>query len=207
MKRKETYEIMDASMVGLKDNSLVLGKHSGRHAFKSRLMELGFVLSEDDLEKAFVRFKALADKKKDILEEDLESIVADEIYQMPDTYQLKYVQVVAGNTTKPTAVVQLMKGEEILESAQIGTGPVDAIYKTIDFLVSETVNLKDFTIQSVTQGTDALGVVSVKIMDQGRTFSGRGSSTDVLVSSAKAYIMAINRMLYARGQHKIFVQS
>ncbi|MEK9656910.1 MAG: 2-isopropylmalate synthase [bacterium] len=204
LKFKETYEIMNAESIGLKANTLVLGKHSGRHAFKERLTFLGHHLEKNDLDKAFERFKQLADKKKQILDADLEVILADDIYQVPDLYTLKYVQVSAGNLTRPVAVVQLIRDEKVLEASMLGSGPVDAIYKAIDSLVGETFNLRDFAIQSVSGGTDALGVVSVQLFENQRIFSGRGSSTDVLVSAAKAYVMAINHVLHARGQKKIY---
>ena len=196
LKEKSTYEIMDSQSIGLKENKLVLGKHSGRHAFISKLHELGYELHKEDLEKAFDRFKVLADKKKEISDKDIESIVADEIYQVNEIYSLKYVQVVSGNTTRPTATVQLFKqGQELIEGAEIGEGPIDAIYKVINKLVIDKVNLLDFSIHSVSGGTDALGEVTVRICEGDRIFTGRASDMDVLVASAKAYVSAINKML------------
>jgi 2-isopropylmalate synthase len=198
LKEKRTYEIMDAEMIGLTDSKMILGKHSGRHAFFSKLKDLGFDLTKEDLNKAFERFKKLADLKKEVSDKDLESIVADEIYQVEEVYSLKYVQVVAGNTTHPTATVQLMNKDKIIESAQMGAGPVDAIYRCIDKLIGEEINLVDFSIHSVTGGTDALGEVTVRIAEGDKIFTGRGSSLDVLVSSAKAYVAAINKLLILR---------
>lgn len=203
LKKRDTYEIMDAESIGIKkQSSLVLGKHSGRHAFHDRLKELGFSLSKEELEKAFERFKELADKKKVISDKDLESIVADEVFQVPDEfYKLKYVQIVAGNTTLPTACVQLISKDTILhEGAEMGAGPVDAIYNTINRLIGETFNLVDFSIQSVTGGTDALGEVTIRIEDNGAIYTGRGSDMDVLVASSKAYLAAINKLLHARSK-------
>lgn len=195
LKKRQTYEIMDATMVGLSENKLVLGKHSGRHAFSDKLTELGFNLGKEEINKAFERFKLVADKKKEILEEDLISLVVDETRQVKETYKLEYIQVVGGNTTRPTASVQLIQHGQVIEAAGLGAGPVDAIYKTIDTLIQKHIDLVEYTVHSVTGGTDALGEVTVKIRDKGRIFTGRGSSTDVLVSSAKAYIMAINKAL------------
>ncbi|MFC1752875.1 2-isopropylmalate synthase [Thermoproteota archaeon] len=200
LKQKRTYEIMDAEMIGLTENKMVLGKHSGRHAFADRLKDLGFDLPKDDLNKAFDRFKRLADKKKEVSDKDIESIVADEIYQAPEIFSLKYVQIVAGNTTRPTACVQLTQNNTLLEKAEIGAGPVDAIYKTIDAIIGETIDLVDFSIHSVTGGTDALGEVTVRIRDENRVFTGRGSSMDVLVASAKAYLSAVNKMFAFRSR-------
>jgi 2-isopropylmalate synthase len=201
LKEKSTYEIMEAEMIGLSSNKMVFGKHSGRHAFLDKLTELGFSLSKAELNKAFERFKQLADKKKEISDKDLESIIADEVYQAPEVFALKYVQIVAGNTTRPTATVELTNNNEIIEGSHIGAGPVDAIYMCIDELIGEKINLVDFAIHSVTGGTDALGEVTVRIKYNGNIFTGRGSSLDVLVSSAKAYISAINKMLAFREKH------
>ena len=203
LKKRQTYEIMDAEMVGLKKNALVLGKHSGRHAFQKKLAELGFDMQNEELEKAFIRFKSLADKKKEIAEEDLLTLISDEIYHAPEIFTLKYVQIVAGNTTRPTATVRLKKEEEVIEGAEMGAGPVDAIYKTIDYLVGEPIDLVEFNIHSVTSGTDALGKVTVRIRDKNRVFIGRSSSLDVLVASAKAYLEAINKMLFFRQHGQI----
>ena len=201
LKQKRTYEIMDAESIGLTKNNLVLGKHSGRHAFQDKLKELGYTLSTEDLNKAFERFKALADQKKEVTDPDLDAIVSDEVYHAPEIYQLDYVQAVSGNTTRPTACVQLKKENTTLEGTHTGAGPVDAAYKTIDALIGETVNLVDYTIHAVTGGTDALAEVTVRIKDKDRIFTGRGSSLDVLVASVKAYINGINRMLSFRD-HK-----
>ncbi|MCP4050344.1 MAG: 2-isopropylmalate synthase [bacterium] len=195
LKQKQTYEIIDPEAVGLSQNNMVIGKHSGRHAFSDKVKELGFDLTVEELNKAFKRFKQLADKKKEVSDRDIESIIADEVYHAPEIYSLEYVQIVAGNTTRPTACVQLISEEKLIEAAEMGAGPVDAIYKTIDKLVGQEIDLVDFSIHSVTGGTDALGEVTVRIRDEDKLFIGRGSSMDVLVASAKAYLAAINKML------------
>jgi len=164
---------------------------------------LGFELSNDDLNKAFERFKTLADSKKEVSDKDLESIVADEVYQVAEIFGLKYVQIVAGNTTRPLACVQLHFESEVLEGSQTGAGPVDAIFQTIDHIIGEKMNLVDFSIHSVTGGTDALGEVTVRIQDGGNMFTGRGSALDVLVASTKAYLQAVNKMLSQRDEVRI----
>jgi len=203
LKQKSTYEIMAPEMVGLSEKALVLGKHSGRHAFLDRLRELGYELDPEELQKAFERFKAIADKKKDVLEEDLHALISDEIYQHDDFYKLDYFEVNSTNKSKPKATVKLLSNGNVLTGTAEGAGSVDAIYKAIDSLVEETIDLKEYTLQSITGGTDALGEVVVRIKDQGRVFVGRSSSTDVLNSSAKAYVYAINKMLNSRGINRI----
>ena len=203
LKQKSTYEIMTPETVGLTENKLVLGKHSGRHAFMDRLNELGYQLSDAELQQAFERFKAIADKKKDVLEDDLHALISDEIYQHNDLYKLDYFEVNTTNESKPTATVRLAFDNKVLTGSSEGAGSVDAIYKTIDQMIGETIDLKEYTLQSITGGTDALGEVVVRIHDQGRVFVGRSSSTDVLNSSAKAYINAINKMLNSRGNERV----
>ncbi len=203
LKAKQTYEIMDAEMVGLKETQLVLGKHSGRHAFSQKLKELGYDLDKESLNKAFERFKLLADKKKEVSDKDLTSIVADEVHHVQELFVLEYVQVTAGNTTRPAACVQLRREETVLEKTATGAGPVDAIFQTIDQIIGEPIALVDFAIHAVTGGTDALGEVTVRIKDGDRIFTGRGAEMDVLVASAKAYLQAINKMLAEREQYRI----
>jgi len=195
LKNKQTYEIMDAESIGLQQNQIVLGKLSGRHAFQSRLKELGFDLSESDLNKAFVNFKKFADQKKEITDWDLESIVNDQMQQPPELFRLEHVQVSCGDHAKPTATVTIRtpEGEELSDAA-IGTGPVDAVYGAIDRVVNMSSELIEYTVQSVTAGIDALGEVTVRLRHDGRIFSGHAANTDVIVASAHAYINAINRL-------------
>lgn len=197
LKHKLTYEIMDAQSIGLTDNQIVLGKLSGRHAFMSRLQELGYELSETELNKAFLRFKTVADKKKEITDWDLESIVNDEINQPPELFRLELVQVSCGNHSRPTATVTLRTpaGEELTDAA-IGTGPVDAIYKAINRVVNVPNQLIEFSVQSVTAGIDAIGEVTIRLRHGERVFSGHSANTDIIVASAQAYVNALNR-LYA----------
>ena len=195
LKNKLTYEIMDAESIGLTDNQIVLGKHSGRNAFRSRLKELGYELSESDLNKAFVRFKEIGDKKKEISDWDLEAIVSDEIRQPPEMFRLELVQVSCGDRSRPTATVTIRNpdGEELTDAA-IGTGPVDAIYKAINRVVNIPNELIEFSVQSVTAGIDAIGEVTIRLRHNNKVYSGRAANTDVIVASARAYIKALNRL-------------
>ncbi len=197
LKNRLTYEIMDAQLIGLTDNQIVLGKLSGRNAFRSRLKELGFDLTEQELNKAFVRFKELADKKKEISDRDLEAIVNDEIQQSPDLFKLELVQVSCGDHASPTATVKLQTpdGQELMDAA-IGTGPVDAVYKAINRVVNVPNELIEFSVQSVTAGIDAIGEVTIRLRHGDRIFAGHAANTDIIVASAQAYINALNR-LYA----------
>ncbi|HEY9861253.1 MAG TPA: 2-isopropylmalate synthase [Candidatus Obscuribacterales bacterium] len=197
LKNKLTYEIMDAQSIGLTDNQIVLGKHSGRNAFRTRLKELGFELSDQELNKAFIRFKELADKKKEISDWDLEAIVNDEIQQAPELFRLELVQVSCGDRARPTATVSLCtpEGEELTDAA-IGTGPVDAVYRAINRVVNVPNELIEFSVQSVTAGIDAIGEVTIRLRHGDRVFSGRAANTDIIVASAQAYVNALNR-LYA----------
>jgi len=194
-----TFEIMDPQAVGVPSSSLVLGKLSGRHAFKERLAELGYHLGEADLERAFRAFKELADKKKDISDKDIESLVAEEQRTVSETYHLDRIQVTCGDRGIPTASVRLIgPGGKVLADAALGTGPVDAVYKAIDRLVGVPSKLTEFTVKSVTAGIDAIGEVLVRIESDGVTYTGRGADTDIIVASAKAYINALNRLLSAQ---------
>ncbi len=196
LKERTTYEIMDAKSIGLTNSQLVLGKHSGRHAFKDRLMALGYELSSEDLNRAFLRFKELADKKKEITDRDLEAIVADEVRAPADIYHLDYVQVSCGDHSVPTATVRIISPDgQILSDAALGTGPVDAVYKAINRVIQVPNRLTEFSVQSVTAGIDAIGEVTIKVEGDGRTYTGRGAATDIIVASAKAYMHALNKML------------
>ncbi|MDQ4075889.1 MAG: 2-isopropylmalate synthase [Chloroflexota bacterium] len=213
LKHKRTYEIMDAATVGLSESMLVLGKHSGRHAFRVRLEQLGYHLSDEQIQDAFRRFKDLADKKKSVSDADIEAIVGDELYHPTEVWALDTLQVSCGNQSIPTATVRLRRSDgEKFEDAAMGTGPVDATYRAIDRITGADVTLLEYTVQSVTEGIDAVGDVTVRIEspEQGalhpqsqirsrRTFSGRGVDTDIIVASARAYMQAINRMLAAQS--------
>ncbi|MFZ4727844.1 MAG: 2-isopropylmalate synthase [Pseudanabaena sp.] len=199
LKNRLTYEIMDAQSIGLTDNLIVLGKLSGRNALSSRLKELGFELSEQELNAAFVRFKELADKKREISDRDLEAIVNDEIRHAPEAFKLDHVQVSCGDRAIPTATVTIVMpdGAEITD-ASVGTGPVDAIYKAINRIVSVPNQLIEYSVQSVTAGIDALGEVTIRLKhpDVG-TLSGHSANTDIIVASARAYLSALNKLYFA----------
>jgi 2-isopropylmalate synthase len=194
-----TYEIMDPRTVGIPASSLVLGKLSGRHAFKERLAELGYSLSEEDFNRAFSAFKELADKKKEVTNKDIESLVAEEQRTVSETYHLDRVQVSCGDRGIPTAAVRLIAPDgQVLADAALGTGPVDAVYKAINRLVGVPNVLTEFSVKSVTEGIDAIGEVLIRIESDGITYTGRGADTDVIVASGKAYMNALNRLLAAK---------
>ncbi len=191
-----TYEIMDPKTVGIPSSSLVMGKLSGRHAFKEHLAELGYSLKEEDLNRAFTAFKELADKKKGVTDRDIESVVAEEQRTVSEVYHIDRVQISCGDRGIPTAAVSLIgpKGEELADAA-LGTGPVDAVYKAINRIVKVPNELTEFTVKSVTEGIDAIGEVLIRIESEGITYTGRGADTDIIVASAKAYMNALNRLL------------
>ena len=194
-----TYEIMDPRTVGVPASSLVLGKLSGRHAFKERLAELGYSLSEEDFNRAFTAFKALADKKKEVTDKDIESLVAEELRTVSEVYHLDRVQVSCGDRGIPTAAVRLIAPDgQVLADAALGTGPVDAVYKAINRLVGVPNVLTEFAVKSITEGIDAIGEVLIRIESGGVTYTGRGADTDIIVASAKAYMNALNRLLAAK---------
>jgi 2-isopropylmalate synthase len=198
LKEKMTYEIMTPESVGIPRSSIILGKLSGRHAFRERVKELGYRLSDADVERAFSRFKQLADKKREIYDEDIESIVVEEILRMPHRFKLVYINVIAGNVTVPTATVQMEVDGQLLQEAGFGDGPVDATFKTIKKITRTKSKLLQFAINAITSGTEAQGEVTVKLEEKGNTVIGQGADTDVIVASAKAYINALNKMEFRK---------
>jgi 2-isopropylmalate synthase len=199
LKKSITYEIMDPKSVGIPSSTLVLSKVSGRHAFKERLAELGYTLSEEDLNRAFQGFKGLADKKKEITDRDIESLIAEELRTVTEMYHLDHVEVSCGDHSIPTATVRLIGPDgQTLADAALGTGPVDAVYKAINRIVGIPNRLTEFTVKSITEGIDAIGEVLIRIESEGVTYTGRGAATDIIVASAKAYTNALNRLLAAR---------
>ena len=199
LKMPKTYEIMDPRTVGIPASSLVMGKLSGRHAFKERLAELGYTLSEDDFHRTFIAFKELADKKKEVTDRDIESLVAEELRTATEVYHLDRLQVTTGDRGVPTAAVRLIgPGDKVLADAALGTGPVDAVYQAINRLVGLPNTLTEFSVKSVTEGIDAIGEVLIRIESDGVTYTGRGADTDIIVASARAYINALNRLLAAK---------
>jgi 2-isopropylmalate synthase len=195
IKERTTYEIMTSESVGWTGESMVMGKHSGRHAFKQRLESLGYILSEEDLERAFDQFKRLCDLKKKIYDEDLQAIVSDEIFRGQNLWDLEYLNTNSGTTTIPTATVRLKKGEEVFMDSATGDGPIDASFKAIERIIGESFTLDEYTIDAVTGGKDAIGSVLVKVTSGERSARGRGASTDIITASIKAYLSAINSIL------------
>ena len=208
LKNRITYEIMDARLIGLRRNRISLGKLSGRNAFRSRLEELGYTLEPEDLTEAFHRFKDLADRKRDITDRDLESIVSDHTQQVNATYTLKLVQVSCGTHLCPTATVTLVDAEgHESTTAATGTGPVDAVCRAIDALVDVPNELVEFSIQAVTEGIDALGRVTIRLRQGDLLRSGYSADTDVVVASAQAFLGAINRLIATKERAAVHAQS
>ncbi|MDR3072450.1 MAG: 2-isopropylmalate synthase [Clostridiales Family XIII bacterium] len=197
----ETYEIMTPESVGLTKNNLVLGKHSGKHAFQERLKTLGYDLSDDELAVAFEKFKLLADKKKQVYDMDIEAIIAKESVQVPRTFKLERFVINCGTSISATAAVSLSKGAKLTERMAMGSGPLSAAFNTINKIIGRTLVLEDFKINAVTEGEDAQGDALVHIRtEENVTYTGRGLSTDVVEASVMAYINAVNKMFYAERE-------
>jgi 2-isopropylmalate synthase len=216
LKNRLTYEIIDAETVGLDGSLLVLGKHSGRHAFRTKLVAMGYEFdSEQEFQQIFERFKELCDKKKQVDDRDIEALISSGTQHTPDIFKLEHVQVTCGTNVTPVATVRLRnhEGQELTDSAH-GTGPVDAVYKAINRIVQRPNELIEFAINAITEGLDAVAEVTVRIRDQGapengdglfkqrgpRTFSGYSVNTDTIVAAAEAYMGALNKLLAARQE-------
>jgi 2-isopropylmalate synthase len=198
LKNRMTYEIMEPEMVGLATNRLVLGKHSGRHAFKRKLTDLGYDLTEGDVNRVFEKFKELADKRKEILDEDIEVLVAEEILRVPDRFQLNYLNVISGTVAVPTAIVKLQIDGVESQGAGFGVGPIDATYNTIAKMTGTRSKLVRFSINAISGGTDAQGEVTVRLQENGLVALGKGADPDIFTASAKAYINGLNRLEYLK---------
>lgn len=198
LKNPMTYEIMKPETIGLASNKLVMGKHSGRHAFRERLADLGYELPEEDLNRLFKEFKDLADKRKEILDEDIEILVAEEILRVPDKYELEYLNVVSGTATVPTATVKLRIDGNEAQGAGFGVGPIDATFNTIAKLTNTGSRLVRFSINAISGGTDAQGEVTVRLQENGLVALGKGANPDIFIASAKAYVNGLNRMEYLK---------
>ncbi|CAM4011502.1 2-isopropylmalate synthase [Paenibacillus alkaliterrae] len=199
LKEKTTYEIISPDTIGLKESKLVLGKHSGRHAFREKLIDLGYELEEEAVNAAFAKFKDLADRKKTVSDEDIRAMLEEKLIDTPEVFSLETIQVSYGNQSTPSASVRIRKAEgEVAEEVAIGNGSVDAIYNAIDKVTQETVELEDYSIKSVSQGKDAQGEVHVVLKQDEVSAQGRGLSTDILEASARAYIDALNRLIDKR---------
>ena len=196
LKDRTTYEIMSPESVGVTKSSLVLGKHSGRHAFGDRLKELGLEFNETELDRAFTRFKDLADKKKEISDEDIIALVNDEIILIPERFKLHYLHFTGGSTVVPTATVSIEGGRGKVEAAACGDGPVEAGFNAKDKITGLTVKLAEYKLSAVTGGKDALGEVALKVQVGDLKVGGRGVSTDIVDASVKAYMNAMNKAAY-----------
>jgi len=200
LKEKLTYEIMRPEDIGRPANKLVLGKHSGRAALSARLKELGFDLAGPDLDRAFRTFKDLADRKKEVYDEDLLAIVTDEATKIPVAYELEYLHVISGTGVVPSATIRLRKDGQVFQDSGVGDGPVDAVLNAVDAITGLKGQLRDYAIRAATSGKDAIGEVSVKVDFDGTIVSGKGASTDVIEASARAYLSALNRMMHTAAQ-------
>jgi 2-isopropylmalate synthase len=194
LKEKSTYEIIRPESIGLHSTKFVLGKHSGRHAFKTRLKELGYVLADEELNRTFERFKKLADQKKDIFDEDIEALISEDVTKVPEVYSLVDLHIISGINQKPTAAMRLRVGEDITDRIEHGDGPVDATYKAISAITNTKSKLLKFEVKGITGGTDAMGEVVVSLEEDDRTARGLGADTDIIVAAAKAYINALNKL-------------
>ena len=200
LKHAQTYEIMTPASVGVRQTSLVMGKHSGRHAFVHKLEELGYKLADNQLEDAFVRFKALADKKKQIYDEDIEALVDEEIATAHDRTKVLSLTVIAGTMGPQSATLTLDIEGKHITTQTTGNGPVDAIFKAIRELVPHEAKLELYQVHAVTEGTDAQAEVSVRLSESGRSYTAKGADPDTLVASAKAYLGALNKLTSKRNR-------
>jgi len=196
LKEKSTYEIMRPESIGLVQSQLVMGKLSGRHAFRQRLEQLGYKPTEDELNHAFDRFKRLADQKKEIYEEDLEVIITEEIARIPERYVLKSLHVESGTEQVPEASVEIEIAGQLVKQTGTGDGPVDAAYRTIAAITQTKSRLLAYVVKAITGGTDAQGEVTVRVEEGGKTVTGHGADTDIIVASARAYLSALNKLAF-----------
>lgn len=193
LKNRDTYEIMTPESVGIPKNKIVLGRHSGRHGLKARLEELGYKVSEDELNHVYDSFTELADKKKEIFDDDLRILMGDEIHNINEVYELENIQVNSGTNSIPNAVVKIKVKDQFVEEASIGDGPVDAVFNAIERALKIKSEVESYQVRSVTSGREALGEVLVRIRNNEKSFNGRGISTDIIEASAKAYLSALNQ--------------
>lgn len=194
LNNSKTYEIMTPESIGLKQNNMVLGKHSGRHAFQERLKELGYNLDKEKIDEAFRKFKDLADKKKEISDSDIEALVDQDVISVNEKYDLQNFQVTTGNDAVSTATVKIKEEDKIMQEAACGDGPINAVFNAIERTTGINVKLEDYSLKAITSGKDALGEVTVKVDIHGGKFIGRGISMDIIEASVKAYMNAINKV-------------
>src|ERR1041385_2289976 len=206
LKHKQTNQVMTPETIGIPASLLSLGKHSGRHAFDERLRHLGFNLSKEDMNRAFIRFKDLADKKKDVYDEDIEAIIAEDIHRLPgrpDRFELLYLNINSSSNAIPSATVKMRVDNQELTDLETGDGVVDACYKAIAKIAGSRARLLRYTVKAITGGADAQGEVSCLLEENGVTVSGQGSHTDIIMASALAYTSALNKLEYRRHYRQI----
>ncbi len=193
LKNRETYEIMTPESVGIPTNKIVLGRHSGRHGLKVRLEQLGYKVTEEEVQRIYEAFTELADKKKEVFDDDLRMLMGDEIQKKDEVYELEYLQINAGTNSIPNAVVRIKSGDQTFEETATGDGPVDAVFNSIERALSIKSEVESYQVRSVTSGREAMGEVLIRIRSNGKSFTGRGISTDIIEASAKAYLSALNQ--------------
>ena len=201
LKEKSTYEIMRPDSIGLTQSRLVMGKLSGRHAFREELTRLGYTLSDQEINEAFDRFKRLADQKKELFEEDLEAIVSETAIRVPERFSLKGLSVESSLDRPPAATVELEKDGQRITRTGTGDGPVDAVYRTIADILETKSALRAYIVKAITGGTDAQGEVSVRVEENGEIVTGHGSNTDIIIASAHAYLNALNKLAVLLEKH------
>jgi 2-isopropylmalate synthase len=207
LSERSTYEIMRPENVGISQNRMVLGKHSGRHAFEERLKEMGYTsLTPEKIQKAFEKFKNLADKKKDILDKDIEALIEEKVFEVPEIFEIDTFQITSGNKSVATSTVTLKRNNNTITEAATGDGPVDAAFNAIERAVGTSFTLEDYNLRAVTEGKDALGEVTVRISKEGKIFIGRGVSMDIIEASVKAYVNAINRAISEIGEDALEIK-
>lgn len=193
LKNRETYEIMTPESIGLLKSNIVLGRHSGRHGLKARLIELGYTISENELQKLYEKFTELADKKKEIFDDDLRALMGDDIIRKNEEFELTYLHVHTGTNSIPNAVVRIKSHDQIYEEAATGDGTVDAVFNAIERALGIKSEIESYQVRSVTSGRDALGEVFIRLKSGDKSYNGRGVSTDVIEASAKSYLNAISQ--------------
>jgi 2-isopropylmalate synthase len=204
LKERSTYEIMTPESIGRSDSRIVISKHSGRNAFRDRLKKLGYELEDDEFMRAFRSFKEIADRKKEVTDADIEAVVADQTLTVVEAFKLEMVQVTCGDPAVPTATVRVVTPDgEQRQDAAIGDGPVDAVCRAVDRIVGIANRLADYNVNAVGEGIDALGEVSVRVESEEGSFIGRGTSTDIIVASGRAYLNALNKVYASRKEKGI----
>jgi 2-isopropylmalate synthase len=197
---KTTYEIMTPESIGLAKNRMVLGKLSGRHAFTERIKEMGYILSEEEINSAFEKFKNLADRKKEVTDRDIEALIGEKVFKVPEVFELDSFHISSGNRVVATSTITVKRNGSTITEAATGSGPVDAAFNAMDRAVGITMKLEEYRIKAVTEGKDALGEVTVRVSKDDVNFLGKGVSTDIIEASVRAYLNAINKAISELGE-------